>query len=38
MDYLPLHLDVRAKHCVVVGGSEVAASKIAPLLNAGTPV
>ncbi len=38
MDYLPIFIAVRNKRCVVVGGGEVAARKVALLLQAGASV
>ncbi|MEW6313304.1 MAG: NAD(P)-dependent oxidoreductase [Pseudomonadota bacterium] len=38
MDYLPIFMDVRGRCCVVVGGGEVAARKVAMLLRAGARV
>jgi uroporphyrin-III C-methyltransferase/precorrin-2 dehydrogenase/sirohydrochlorin ferrochelatase len=38
MDFLPIFLNLRGKHGLVVGGSEVAARKAALLLNAGARV
>lgn len=38
MDFLPVFLNIRGKHCLVVGGDEVAARKAALLLNAGARV
>jgi uroporphyrin-III C-methyltransferase / precorrin-2 dehydrogenase / sirohydrochlorin ferrochelatase len=38
MDYLPIFIAIRNKHCVVVGGGEVAARKVALLLKAGANV
>ena len=38
MDYLPVFLDIRCKSCVVVGGGEVAARKVALLRRAGARV
>jgi uroporphyrin-III C-methyltransferase/precorrin-2 dehydrogenase/sirohydrochlorin ferrochelatase len=38
MDFLPIYFDIRGKHCLVVGGSEVAARKASLLLNAGAQV
>jgi len=38
MDFLPIFFDIRGKHCLVVGGSEVAARKASLLLNAGARV
>ena len=34
MDFLPLFFDIKQKHCLVVGGGEVAARKVALLLKA----
>ena len=38
MAYLPIFLDVTGRRCVVVGGGEVAARKVAGLLEAGADV
>ena len=38
MDYLPIFLDIRNCHCLVIGGGEVAARKIALLLRAGARI
>ena len=38
MDYLPIFIAVRDKLCIVVGGGEVAARKVALLLQAGASV
>ncbi len=38
MDFLPIFLDIRGQHCLVVGGGEVAARKSALLLRAGARV
>ena len=38
MDFLPVFLDIRNRNCVVVGGGEVAARKVALLLRAGAHV
>jgi uroporphyrin-III C-methyltransferase/precorrin-2 dehydrogenase/sirohydrochlorin ferrochelatase len=38
MDYLPIFLDIRNRNCLVIGGGEVAARKIALLLRAGARV
>jgi uroporphyrin-III C-methyltransferase/precorrin-2 dehydrogenase/sirohydrochlorin ferrochelatase len=35
MDFLPIFLDIRGKHCLLVGGNEIAARKAALLLGAG---
>ena len=38
MRYYPIYLDIRDKHCVVIGGGEVAERKVFSLLNAGAKV
>ena len=38
MAYIPIFLDVGARPCLVIGGGEVAARKVAPLLEAGAEV
>jgi precorrin-2 dehydrogenase/sirohydrochlorin ferrochelatase len=38
MAYVPIFLDVTGRRCLVVGGGEVAARKVASLLNAGAEV
>ncbi len=38
MAYLPIFLDVAARRCLVIGGGEVAARKVASLLEAGADV
>ncbi len=38
MDYLPLHLDVRGRDCLVVGGGALALRKVELLLRAGAAV
>ncbi len=38
MDFLPVFLNIRDQNCVVIGGGEVAARKIALLLRAGARV
>jgi precorrin-2 dehydrogenase / sirohydrochlorin ferrochelatase len=38
MAYLPIFLDVTARRCLVIGGGEVAARKVASLLEAGADV
>jgi uroporphyrin-III C-methyltransferase/precorrin-2 dehydrogenase/sirohydrochlorin ferrochelatase len=38
MNYLPIFLDLRGRHCLVVGGSEIAARKSELLLRAGARV
>lgn len=35
MDYLPVFMDLRGKHCLVAGGNETAAAKAALLMQAG---
>ncbi len=38
MQFLPIFFDIRNKHCLVVGGNEIAARKAALLLQAGAQV
>ncbi len=38
MDFLPIFLNLRDRHCTVVGGGEVAARKVALLIQAGAKV
>lgn len=38
MDFLPIFLDVKHRSCVVIGGGEIAARKVALLLKAGATV
>ncbi|MBA4142745.1 MAG: uroporphyrinogen-III C-methyltransferase [Nitrosospira sp.] len=38
MDFLPIFVDIRNRNCVVVGGGELAARKIALLLRAGARI
>ena len=38
MDYLPVFLNIKDQHCLVVGGNESAESKINLLLKAGAKV
>ncbi|SEO88939.1 siroheme synthase CysG [Nitrosovibrio sp. Nv6] len=38
MDFLPIFLDIKNRNCLVVGGGEVAARKIALLLRAGARI
>lgn len=38
MDFLPIFLNIRNRNCVVIGGGEVAARKIALLLRAGAHI
>ncbi|MFV1997885.1 MAG: NAD(P)-dependent oxidoreductase, partial [Acidiferrobacterales bacterium] len=38
MDFLPIFLNLKHRHCTVVGGGEVAARKVALLLQAGAEV
>src|SRR3990172_4415033 len=38
MDFLPIFLDLRGRPCVVIGGGEVGARKVALLLEAGATV
>jgi len=38
MDFLPIFLNVKGKHCLVVGGGEVAKRKATVLLEAGATV
>ncbi len=38
MDFFPIFLDIKDKHCLVCGGGEVAARKISLLLQAGADV
>lgn len=38
MDFLPIFLNLKHRHCTVIGGGEVAARKVALLLQAGAEV
>nr|VFK79960.1 MAG: uroporphyrinogen-III C-methyltransferase /precorrin-2 dehydrogenase [Candidatus Kentron sp. SD] len=38
MDFLPIFLDVKQRSCLIIGGGEVAARKVALLLQAGASV
>jgi uroporphyrin-III C-methyltransferase/precorrin-2 dehydrogenase/sirohydrochlorin ferrochelatase len=38
MDYLPIFVDLKGKHCALIGGGEVAARKVNLLLKAGARV
>lgn len=38
MDYLPISLDIKTQHCLVVGGGEIAGRKVDVLLRAGAQV
>lgn len=38
MRYYPIYLDIKGKKCAVIGGGDVAARKVASLLNAGAKV
>nr|VFK57407.1 MAG: uroporphyrinogen-III C-methyltransferase /precorrin-2 dehydrogenase [Candidatus Kentron sp. TUN]VFK60541.1 MAG: uroporphyrinogen-III C-methyltransferase /precorrin-2 dehydrogenase [Candidatus Kentron sp. TUN]VFK65763.1 MAG: uroporphyrinogen-III C-methyltransferase /precorrin-2 dehydrogenase [Candidatus Kentron sp. TUN] len=38
MDFLPIFLDIKKRFCLVIGGGEVAARKVALLLQAGASV
>ncbi len=38
MDYLPISLDIKTQHCLVVGGGEIAGRKVDMLLRAGAQV
>lgn len=38
MDFLPIFVNLKGRHCTVVGGGEVAARKVALLLQAGAKV
>ena len=38
MAYLPIFLDVTGRRCVVIGGGEIAARKVASLLEVGADV
>ena len=38
MDFLPIFFDIKGKHCLVVGGGEIAARKVRFLQQAGGSV
>jgi len=38
MDYFPIFLDLRTRHCTVIGGGEVASRRISLLIDAGADV
>ena len=38
MDYLPIFLDIKSRNCMVAGGGDVAARKVALLIRAGATV
>lgn len=38
MEYYPIYLDIRNKHCVVIGGGSVSERKVLSLLDAGAKV
>jgi len=38
MSYLPIYLEIKGRHCLVIGGGAVAERKIASLLEAGAEV